>query len=177
MPFTSYQTADAEAVIQLFQAVFSQSEGEAEGQSLAQLVRELIETDPQDLFGFVCRTEEEISGSIFFSRLTLPSQTSAFILSPVAIATRHQGKGLGQRLIHFGIQHLQSQGVELLLTYGDPNFYAKVGFESVSEKTIKAPFELTYPHGWLAQPLNGHQIESEAGPAQCVAALSHAKYW
>jgi predicted N-acetyltransferase YhbS len=52
----------------------------------------------------------------------------AYILSPVAVHTDHQGQGVGQQLINFGIQHLKEDGVTLIFTYGDPEFYKKLAF-------------------------------------------------
>jgi len=43
--------------------------------------------------------------------------------------------------------------VNVVITYGDPSFYSKVGFEPLSEKIIKAPVTLSMPDGWLAQSL------------------------
>ena len=113
----------------------------------------------------------------FFSRLTLSSGKTAFILSPVAISSQEQGKGLGQQLINFGIQQLKNHGVELVFTYGDPNFYSKVGFLKISEDVVKAPKKLTHPEGWLVQSLNHKSIASEAESAKCVCALNKQDYW
>jgi len=109
--------------------------------------------------------------------LHLPSGKIAFILSPVAVASRQQGKGLGQQLINFGIQQLQSHGVELVFTYGDPGFYSKVGFVKIGEDVVEAPKKLTYPDGWLAQALKNESITSEIGAAKCVGALNKQEYW
>ena len=95
----------------------------------------------------------------------------------MAVATDHQGQKLGQRLISYGIEHLKSLGVELLFTYGDPNFYSKVGFTQISEVIVQAPLNLSYPEGWLAQSLNGTLIEIEKGSSRCVKALDNQQYW
>lgn len=178
MNYTAFSQDQFQEVVSLFNSVFSASEGENEGEIIGQLVSEMIRTtDSDDLLGFVCAADGSVIGSIFFSRLDLPSGKRAFILSPVAISSQMQGKGIGQRLIKHGIQQLKSRGVELLLTYGDPNFYSKVGFEQIGEDTIKAPQKLTYPEGWLAQSLTSAEITPEAGTARCVAALNKQKYW
>jgi predicted N-acetyltransferase YhbS len=39
------------------------------------------------------------------------------------------------------------------MTYGDPSYYAKVGFMPISEADAQAPFPLSHPEGWLAQSL------------------------
>lgn len=140
MKLAAYNPEQSQEVIKLFADVFTVSEGQEEGQVIGQLVTELISTtDSNNLLGYVSISDESIIGCIFFSRLTLPSGKIAFILSPVAVSSREQGKGLGQQLINFGIQQLKNYGVELVFTYGDPNFYSKVGFVKISEDVVEAP--------------------------------------
>jgi len=178
MNLLPYSPSDTEEIKQLFTKVFSDSEGKSEGLVIGNLVYELMTgTDIQDLFGFVVTENEKIIGSIFFTRMTFESEVNAFILSPVAIDTNYQGKGFGQKLINFGINHLKENGVELVLTYGDPKFYSKVGFSLITEKLIKAPLALTYPEGWLGQSLVGDEIEAITGDSYCVEALNKAEYW
>ena len=178
MELSLFNSSQSQDVIELFTKVFSASEGETEGLLIGSLVSDLIEkTEPQDLIGFVAISGSDIVGSIFFSRLVVPSEKIAYILSPVTIATNVQRKGIGQQLINYGINHLKSLGVDLAFTYGDPNFYSKVGFNPISESIVKAPLKLTYPEGWLAQSLDSSSIESMDGTSHCVEALNDQKYW
>ncbi|MGD8428041.1 MAG: N-acetyltransferase [Balneolaceae bacterium] len=177
MKFSVFDSRQAQEVIALCIRVFSDSEGQDEGKLIGKLVSELITTSPQDLFGFVATNQEKVVACIFFSRLTFQNNTNAFILSPVAVDTSHQGKGIGQQLIKFGIRHLKDQGVELVFTYGDPNFYQKVGFKPISEDDIKAPLKLTHPDGWLGQSLTNATIIPIAGASRCVEALNKQEYW
>lgn len=75
------------------------------------------------------------------------------MLSPVAVATNEQGKGVGQKLINHGVSYLNVNNTDLLLTYDEPNYYSKVVFNPISENVVSAPFKLTQPEGWLAQSL------------------------
>lgn len=178
MKISIFNTNKSDDVINLFTRVFSDAEGKDEGESIGGLVSELINTtDHKDIIGFVAAIEDEIVGCIFFSRLALPSEKEAFILSPVAIATELQGKGIGQQLIKHGIEYLASKNVELVFTYGDPAYYSKVGFRQINESIVKAPVTLTQPEGWLAQSLTGNDIETEHGISKCVKALDNPKYW
>ena len=67
--------------------------------------------------------------------------------------------------------------MNLALTYGDPNYYSKTGFNHIGETIVKAPLELSQPEGWLAQSLDGKPIETVQGSNKCVEALSDQKYW
>ena len=178
MKFSLFSESKTKEVIDLFKRVFSESESEAEGQAIADFVGNLIATTKsQDLIGCIAEENEIIVGCIFFSRFTVPSGQDAFILSPVAVSTDVQGTGVGQKLIQYGLDHLRSLNVSLVFTYGDPSFYSKTGFEQINEDIVKAPFHLSQPIGWLAQSLNGHEIQAMAGPTQCVEALNDPSLW
>ena len=178
MKLESYSSEQSPEIVRLFTDVFSDSEGQEEGQVIGELVTELIDTtDSKQLLSYVSISNGKIIGCIIFSRLTLTSSKIAFILSPVAVSSHEQGKGLGQQLINFGIQELKSLGVKLVFTYGDSNFYSKVGFVKIGEDVVKAPKKLTYPEGWLAQSLDNESITSEVGVAKCVGALNKQEYW
>jgi len=173
-----YSPDHAEEIKSLFTTVFSDSEGQSEGILIGNLAYELMtETEKKDLYGFVAVEHEKIIGCIFFSRLTFESGIRAFLLSPVAVHTAHQGKGIGQQLINYGIKRLKDKGVELVMTYGDPTFYSKVGFNPVEGETIKAPIQLTYPKGWLGQSLISNSVDPIPGRPSCVKALNKPEYW
>ncbi len=178
MKFTPYNPSDIAEIKQLFTKTFSDSEGQSEGLVIGNLVFDLMtRTDGGDFCGFVATENQNIIGSIFFSRMTFENKVEAFLLSPVAIDTSYQGKGVGQKLINFGLNALKERGVELVFTYGDPNFYTKVGFRNITEKVVKAPFKLTYPEGWLGQSLGGDEIEPINGNSHCVDAFNNPELW
>ncbi|WP_064608275.1 GNAT family N-acetyltransferase [Photobacterium sp. J15] len=178
MKLSIYNSSQKEEIKQLFCNTFSDSEGETEGKLIGDLAYDLIDiTDSNDLFIFVATENKKIIGSIIFSRLTFETQISAFLLGPVAVQTAKHGKGVGQALINFGLQTLKDHGVQLAFTYGDPNFYSKVGFAHVSEEQIKAPLALTYPEGWLAQSLVSEKVAPIKGNSSCVEAISKPVYW
>ena len=178
MIFEKYESSLAHEVKQLFTDVFADSEGQAEGKLIGNLAFELQKTTaPRDILGFIARDGQTLIGCIFFTRLEFENKINAFILSPVAVATQYQNRGIAQKLIKFGINCLKKNNVKLLFTYGDPNFYSKVGFEYISENIAKAPLMLTYPEGWLAQSLVSDNLEPISGNSTCVSALNSQQYW
>jgi len=178
MNLQPYSPKNSDEIKQLFTKVFSDSEGKSEGLLIGDLVSKLMtSTDIQDLYGFVAIENEQIIGSIFFTRLTFHNGVNAFLLSPVAIHSNYQRKGISQKLINFGINHLRENGIRIVFTYGDPNFYSKVGFKQITEDIVKAPFELTQAEGWLGQSLLSNKIEPITGSSYCVEALNNPEYW
>lgn len=162
----------------LFSRAFGDAEGEAEGQTIGQLAFELVANrDAHDTYVFTAGSAGELIGSIVFTRLLLGNDVSAFLLSPVAVRTDHQGRGVGQKLIRFGLDALKADGVEVAVTYGDPNYYGRLGFEPVSEALLPSPQPLSFPHGWLAQSLAGGPLPVMSGPVRCAAPLDKPDYW
>lgn len=178
MDFRQHTQNDSQAIASLFTSVFTKTEGEAEGKLIGQLAKDLLEkTATHDLYGFIAVDNSQVVGTIFLSRVKFENGIESFILSPVAVHSDHQRNGIGQALIHHGLSELKHRGVSIVLTYGDPRFYHKVGFRNISHELIKAPFPLSQPEGWLGQSLSDGSIETLSGSCTCVEALSDAKYW
>ena len=175
---TGHKGREAE-IIDLFTATFTASEGEEEGALIGLLVRDLLGgTAEKDLFVFTAEEGGAIIGGIVFSRLTYEQdERTVFVLAPVAVATDQQGKGIGQRLLTHGLAALRSAGVDTAMTYGDPKYYAKVGFMPVSEADARAPFPLSRPEGWLGQSLTDRVMAPLRGPSRCVGALNDPVFW
>jgi predicted N-acetyltransferase YhbS len=166
-------------IADLFTATFTASEGAAEGALIGDLVRNLLGgTAAADLFVFTAEEAGAIVGGAVFSRVIYEQDDrTVFILAPMAVATDRQGEGIGQRLITHGLTALREAGVDIVLTYGDPAYYAKVGFAPITEAFAPAPFPLNHPEGWLGQSLTARAMTPLAGPSRCVAALNDPAFW
>lgn len=178
MNYQHYTKQQTEEIKQLFTKTFGDSEGEAEGKLIGELALELITTTPeQDIEVFVALEHERVVGTILFTRLTYESDKAAFLLAPVAVHTDHQGQGIGQALINFGLQTMREAGVDLAFTYGDPNYYSRVGFEQVTIEQYPSPQPLSMPIGWLAQSLTETPLSSITGQSKCVQAFNKPELW
>ncbi|TCO68280.1 GNAT family N-acetyltransferase [Rhodovulum euryhalinum] len=175
---TDYET-HAAAIAELFRAAFTASEGAEEGALIGALACRLIAKTPTEDLRVVTAWEDgALVGGIFFTRLTYAGDPrTVFMMAPVAVATPHQGKGIGQRLIARGLDALRQEGVEIAVTYGDPAFYGRVGFEPVTEADLPAPQPLNQPQGWIAQSLTEAPLTPLRGPARCVAAFDDPALW
>ncbi len=167
-----------EEVASLFKSVFSASEGDKEGELIGNLAAELSSrADNEEIICIGAYEEESIIGAIFFTRLRFNESTKVYILAPVAVSTKHQGKGIGQALINYGLNELKNHSVAVAITYGDPSFYSKVGFQALSENVIQAPLKLSMPEGWLGQSLTGEPIQTINGCPTCVEEFNDPAYW
>ncbi|MBV1787662.1 N-acetyltransferase [Marinobacterium sp. D7] len=167
-----------EEVATLFTSVFSSSEGEQEGKLIGNLASELSSNiDDQEIICIGAYEEESLIGSIFLTRLRFPDPIQVYMIAPVAVSTGHQGKGVGQELIKYGLGELKKRSVAIAITYGDPFFYSKVGFEPISESLIKAPLKLSMPEGWLGCSLTGASIPTINERPTCVKEFNNPAYW
>jgi putative acetyltransferase len=179
MNYSTDYTTHAESIAELFASTFTASEGAEEGALIGALVRRLIaETAREDLRVFTAWEDGAHVGGIFFTRLTYEGDPrTVFMMAPVAVATAHQGKGIGQRLIAHSLDALRREDVDIAVTYGDPAFYGLVGFEPVSAADLPAPQPLNQPQGWIAQSLTEAPLTPLRGPAHCVAAFDDPALW
>jgi len=178
MHFRTLDKNIQEHVTRLFTSVFSSSEGEEEGRLIGSLVSKLSSgIDNKEIICFGAYEEDKLTGAIFFTRLRFKEEIQVYMLAPVAVSTKHQGKGVGQALINYGLDELRRRSVAVVVTYGDPAFYARAGFHSLSENVIQAPMELSMPEGWLGQSLTGEPVQAINGRPTCVKEFNDPAYW
>ena len=179
MRFSTGPNGREEEIVALFASTFTASEGAEEGALIGDLARNLLDgTAPEDIFVFTAEEDGAIIGSIVFSRLTYAQDDrTVFVLAPVAVAADRQGMGVGQKLLAHGLHALRHSGVDIAMTYGDPDYYAKVGFMPVSEVDAPPPYKLNQPEGWLGQSLTDRPMTPLKGPSRCVAALNDPVFW
>lgn len=162
----------------LFVSVFTASEGEQEGKLIGNLASELSsEIDNQEIVCLGAFDDETLIGSILFTRLLFKENINVYLLAPVAVSTEHQGKGVGKSLINYGLEEMRNRSVSVVVTYGDPAFYSKVGFNDLSTNVIQAPLKLSMPFGWLGQSLTGESILTIHDRPKCVKAFNNPVYW
>ena len=177
----NYQTLDKskqKEVTGLFTSVFTSSEGEQEGVLIGNLSAELASgINNEEIICFGVYENQSLIGSIFFTRLRFSNPIQVYMLAPVAVSTENQGKGIGQALINYGLDELKKRSVSVVVTYGDPSFYSKVGFQRLSENAIQAPLKLSMPFGWLSQSLTGEPIPTINERPVCVKEFDDPVYW
>lgn len=165
-------------VADLFTAVFTSSEGEQEGKLIGELASKLSSgIDDQEIICIGTYENDSIIGSIFFTCLRFNEAIRVYMLAPVAVSTGHQGRGVGQALINYGLDELRRRSVDVVVTYGDPAFYSRVGFQALPENVIKAPLKLSMPQGWLGQSLTEAAIPTLEERPECVKVFNDPVYW
>jgi len=178
MNFKILDKNNKQEVVTLFTDTFSSSEGEEEGRIIGNLASKLsTNINNKEIIAVGAYKNESIIGAIFFTILSFNEPILVYMLAPVAVSTKHQGMGIGQALINHGLKELKSRSVSVAITYGDPSFYSKVGFKSLSEQVIQAPLKLSMPEGWLGQSLTDKPIPTIKERPICVEEFNAPALW
>ncbi len=178
MVYKALDQSNRNEIRKFFKSVFTSSEGKQEGELIGDLVLNLSSNiDNKEIICFGAYENESLIGAIFFTRLRFKKSILIYMLAPVAVSTEHQRKGVGQALIKYGLNAIKGRSAKVAITYGDPSFYAKVGFEPLSENIIQAPLELSMPVGWLGQSLTGDPIKTINERPICVKEFNDLAYW
>lgn len=152
--------------------------GKAEGQAVAKLTIDLLEDKTaHPILSLVAECERGIVGHILFTSVSVNgfSIDSAYILAPLAVATGHQGKGIGGTLISEGLRQLKERNASFVLVLGDPKYYGRAGFKAGHH--ITPPYKLEYPDAWMALELREGALKSVKGMVRCAASLSSPEHW
>jgi len=166
---------DKSSIRKIHLNAFDQSEGE----SISQLAIDLLEDKTAlPILSLVAEQDSEIIGNIIFSSVNIEGieEVSAYILAPLAVTRLAQGKGIGTQLINKGLEILKERGAEIVLVYGDPNYYMRTGFKA--GHNLKPPYKLEYPEeAWMAQELVESVLTKTQGTVRCALSLSSPEYW
>jgi len=173
----SLSTDDREEIVELFQKTFRQSEGDVEGDLLAALTHDLSDRLGSESVSCLGAFESnQLIAAAFLTDLSFEQGFTVKMLAPVAVRTEYQRNGVGQKLILNAMHSLQASGIDLIVTYGDPNYYAKVGFKALSEQDVPAPMPLSMPIGWLGKTLN-NPIPANLTTPKCVEPFCNQNLW
>jgi putative acetyltransferase len=61
------------------------------------------------------------------------------VLSPLSVAPRRQGSGIGTALVEAGTDRLTADGVPAVLLEGDPDYYSRFGFVAATGLGVLRP--------------------------------------
>ena len=170
------QQTDLDSILQVIETAFSDEENKV----ITNLVQELHqETTSPSIKSLVAEVDNQVIGYVSYSPIFLKSDSSisGYILAPLAVAPKHQKKGIGSNLIKSGIDMLTENGVGVVLVYGDPDYYGRFGFKAEIGLSFVPPYTLQYPFGWTGMMLNGTVVPEQPIQFECVSALSKPDLW
>lgn len=122
----------------------------------------------------IVAVDEEIVGHIMLSKITIEqdgTSVESLALAPVSVATGHQKKGIGGKLIGAALEKAKDLGYGSIVVLGHPEYYPKFGFKKASEWNIKAPFEVP-EEVFMVVELRENALEGVEGVVQYSSAFA-----
>ena len=102
-----------------------------------------------DGLSFVAERDGRLVGHILFTRSLLDAPRrllNVLVLSPVSVASAHQGQGVGSGLIRYGLTQVRRRHEPLVFLEGAPAYYRRFGFEPGRGLGFRRP-SLRIPEG------------------------------
>lgn len=109
----------------------------------ADLVERLRDRD-RLLVALVAERYGQVVGHIVFSPVTGETDSGDTVigagLAPVAVSPAHQRQGIGRALVEEGLRRCRDQGLPFAVVVGEPEYYARFGFESGPARGLSDEF-------------------------------------
>lgn len=89
--------------------------------------------------------DEQVVGHIFFSPVSIESETGAFTamgLAPMAVLPEYQNQGIGSQLVREGLKECERLGQDIVVVLGHPNYYPRFGFTPASLKGLRSEYDV-----------------------------------
>ncbi|MBK5721924.1 N-acetyltransferase [Dysgonomonas sp. Marseille-P4677] len=93
----------------------------------------------------VAIVDKTVVGHILFTKISIDDdglQSESLSLAPMAVLPEMQSKGVGSRLVDYGLDRARSLGYKSVIVIGHAKYYSRFGFEPTSKWQIKAPFHV-----------------------------------
>ena len=88
-----------------------------------------LRADGDLTISLVVDADGALVGQVAFSPLTAGNEDGWLGFGPVAVAPGSQRRGIGSALIRTGLDRAKALGARGVALIGDPNYYARFGFE------------------------------------------------
>lgn len=121
---------DAPGIDALLRRSFG-SEGEA------RLIHDLRE-DGMLTLGVVATDDEgQVIGYAAFSPVTIDGEDRQWVgMAPVAVDEHYRGQGIARQIVYEGLDSLNEFGYAAVVTLGEPELYARLGFEKAAHHNL-----------------------------------------
>jgi predicted N-acetyltransferase YhbS len=97
-----------------------------------------LRRDGDLLLSLIAVDGDKIIGQVTYSEAILSNgETGWMVIGPVAVDPARQGEGIGRALIAAGEQAMRDRGAKGITVLGDPELYARFGFEPNTPITLE----------------------------------------
>ena len=104
-----------------------------------------LRANARPYISLVAVVDEQVVGHIFFSPVSVESESSVFTamgLAPMAVLPEYQNQGIGSRLVREGLKECQRLGHGIVVVLGHANYYPRFGFTPASLKGLRSEYDV-----------------------------------
>ena len=140
--------------------------------SEANLVDALRE-QAQPVVSLVAEENGEVIGHIMFSPVSLSGCPNLMVigLAPMAVAPKHQRKGIGSALVRSGLEQCRQLDFDAVVVLGHPAYYPRFGFVPSSRFGIGSEYDVP-EEVFMAMELKPESLNGMTGMVKYHAAFS-----
>ena len=96
----------------------------------------------KEYLSFVAVEDGFVVGHILFTPATVEDCSAVGMgLAPMSVLPSQQRKGIGSRLVRYGLEFLRKAGCPFLIVLGHPEYYPRFGFELASKYQLRSQWE------------------------------------
>lgn len=118
-----------------------------------------------EILGYALYVRSVVSGELNGAPATFPGA----VLAVIGVRPQSQKMGAGERLVRHGVERCRGLGIELVFTWGLPNYFSRIGFEPTVPLGLSPEFPV--PGGLLGIDLKGGLLGKLKGKVTLPAAL------
>lgn len=127
---------------------------------------ESLRKNGQIIVSLVAEQNSVAIGHILFSKAHIEGhKINIAALGPVAVLPEEQGAGIGSLLVREGFDECLSQGYDVVIVLGNPDFYSKFGFKPASEFGINSQWDNIPNEAFMALELHAGALDNTEGTA------------
>lgn len=170
------QAGDEDPIRKIYREAFAADEAPAVAELAVALLHE--DSSPK-IINLVAEVDGGLIGHVGFSPIYRAggAELLGYILAPLAVIPREQKRGVGSQLVESGLEACRRLGAQFFLVYGDPNYYARFGFDAELARGCAPAFPLSYPHGLQALDWRPGADQRVPVSFRCVEPLNRPEFW
>lgn len=118
----------------------------------------------EPVISLVAEDNGAIVGHIMFSPVSLSGHPGLKMmgLAPMAVAPKHQRKGIGSALVQMGLEQCKQLGFVAVVVLGHPEFYPRFGFSPSTRFGIGSEYEV-HEEVFMAKELQPAALGGKTG--------------
>ncbi len=126
----------------------------------------------QPVVSLVAEDDGEVVGHIMFSPVSLSGSPKLKVmgLAPMAVAPKHQGKGIGSAMVRAGLEQCRNLGFAAVVVLGHPKYYPRFGFLPSSRFGIDSEYDVP-EEVFMAMELQPEALSGKTGTVRYHAAF------